>query len=184
MLKRVAVLVAILGAAPVAVVAAEAGSQPLDELDEVVVSGARLVDQVIALENSFYQLYNEVNKQDQFDIYCTRIPVREGSVELTRACLPQYYAEAFADSVEWHYRCQQTMPGGFQAPGCYTPPDPTFVLFARYPELSKHMVKVINSDPRLREMNRERAGLEIQLRAAYASHDRMKKEKAAAPVAK
>jgi hypothetical protein len=167
--KRLAFLVAVVTVAPVLVPAAEIGSQPLDELDEVVISGVPLGDRILALENSFYQLYNELNKNDQFDMFCTQIPVRRGDPEMTRACLPKFYADALSDSVTWHYRCQTT-------PACYTPPDPTFVLFARNQELRNHMKNVINSDPRLKEMNEIRTELEMRLRAAAAGQSPEKRE--------
>jgi hypothetical protein len=155
--------------APVLVLAAETGSPPVEELDEVVISGVRLDDRILALENSFYQLYNELNKDDQFDMFCTQIPVRRGDPEMTRACLPMFYADALRDSVTWHYRCQST-------PACYTPPDPTFVLVARNQELRNHMQGVINSDPRLKEMNEIRTELEMRLRAAASGQTQMKRE--------
>jgi hypothetical protein len=149
-------------AAATTVHAAEPPGQPLDELDEVVISGVPLVDRILALENSFYRLYNEVNKEDEYDMHCTQIPERRGDSEMTRACLPMFYMDALTDSVTWHYRCQST-------PSCYTPPDPTFVLFARNQELRRHMKGVIESDPRLKEMNDIRTELEIRLRAAAAT---------------
>jgi hypothetical protein len=154
-----AFLTAMAAAAAAPAPAADAEAPPFDELDEVVVSGTRLEDRILALENSFYQLYNELNKDDQFDMFCTQIPERRNSPETVRACLPRFYADALSDSVVWHYRCQETR-------ACYTPPDPTFVLFARNQELRNHMRKVINSDPRLKEMNEIRSELEIRIRTA------------------
>ncbi len=102
-------------------------------------------------------------------MYCTQIPVRRGDAQMTRACLPMFYADALSDSVSWYYRCQSM-------PACYTPPDPTTVLFARNQELRKHMKSVINSDPRLKEMNEIRTELELRLLAAEVSHAQMKRE--------
>lgn len=169
MSKWLALVAAVFAVTPV--LSAEPEPQlPLDELDEVVVSGLRLGDQIIDLENRFYTLYNELNKEDQFDMFCTLIPIRRGSAEMTRACLPKLYADAYSDSINWYYRCQA------QPVGCYTPPDPTLVLFARNQDLSKNMLKVINSDPRLKEMNRERTELEIRLRTMQANFAQMKRD--------
>ncbi len=56
MSKCLAFLVAVTIAAPILALSAESESQPLDELNEVVVSATRpLSDRILALENSFYQ---------------------------------------------------------------------------------------------------------------------------------
>jgi hypothetical protein len=167
--KCLALLSSFLIAAPPAGFAAESEPQPLDELDEIVISNARLGDRILALENTFYQRYNELNEDDQYDMYCTQIPVRRGDPEMTRACLPMFYVDALGDSLNWQYRCQSTR-------ACYTPPDPTAVLFARNQQLRNHMKGVIDSDPRLKEMNDIRIELEMRLRAAAAAEAQMKRD--------
>jgi len=66
-----------------------------DEIDEIVVLGARsltlLRQEVVVAEDRFFDLYNELNEDDDYDIVCesrrpigTRIQVRECKAQFVR----------------------------------------------------------------------------------------------------
>lgn len=146
---------------------APAGGEQLETLDEVVVQGRRLFERITALEDRFYGLYNELNANDDFDVHCstTMLLTQEDSLIDQRACLAGFYIEALAHSGAWEARCRQESP-------CYEPPPPELVLFARRTEFERHVLEVVNSDPRLKAMVLEREALEnegLSIRERYLS---------------
>jgi hypothetical protein len=121
----------------------------LEELDEATVEATKLWqmrEKMVALEEQFYALYNDLNKDDDFDVHCAReAPL--GTRLKKRVCRIEYYENAQADEA-------QALLGGYSAP----PAD--LVLLTRYPDFSKAMLGIINSDPRLRKLVRQREDLE------------------------
>jgi len=95
----IAIMSLSVGLTPVAVAqddSTEATSAP-DEIDEIVVLGGRtltkLRHEATVAEDRFYELYNELNEDDRYDIICkyrrpvgTRIQVRE--------CKPKFVRDA------------------------------------------------------------------------------------------
>src|SRR5690606_28410369 len=68
-------------------------------LDEVLVRGKRaelseLREQMVGLEDQYYELYNELNKNDLFDIHCA-MEARSGTLIRRRYCRAVYEARAF-----------------------------------------------------------------------------------------
>lgn len=102
-------LVAALAFLPVA--ALGAGTDPqleLMELDEVVVHGERLITRIISAEDEFYKLYNQVNKEDRYDVSCPFLTLGANSSSRinTRLCLPGFVAEAIADYTAFKASCE------------------------------------------------------------------------------
>lgn len=189
-------------AAPAAV--AGQSAQPVEELlelDEVVVRGERLRDIIVKAEDEFYKLYNQLNKDDKYDVSCPHLNLSadSGSRINTRLCLPGFVADAIADYAVYKVSCEPTFSnfdanrdgrvsrmeamvnsdlqfqfdeldrnedgyldefGEFRAfetwalmnLNCYRPPPPELVLMEGTEKWYAHMMKVTNSDPRLREM--------------------------------
>lgn len=192
--------------APLAVASAQdvghaAEPETLLELDEVVVRGERLIDAIVKAEDAFYAIYNQVNKDNQYDVNCTRMNLTadSGSRMNSRLCLPSFVASAIADYAAFKVACEPEFSSfdsnrdgrisrmeamanpdlhfqfdsldensdgmlmefpefrnfanwAIMNMNCYRPPPPDLVLVEGTDRWYDHMMKVTNSDPRLREM--------------------------------
>lgn len=153
--------------AAVAVSAAQAGVPPaaaagpeqpsaerLEELEEARVKATKLWqlrEQMVALEERFYALYNELNTDNDYDVHC-KVEAPMGTRLKQRVCRIAYHEDALAAEA-------QGFVGGY-----YVPPA-NMVLLNRYPEYQKKALAVINSDARLRRLVREREQLEKRYEA-------------------
>jgi len=117
-------------------------------LDEVLVQGTqlwKLRQQMIRVEDEFYALYNELNKDKDFDVHChTEAP--PDRIIKERVCRVAYYEDAQALEA-------QALLDGHSAP----PAD--MVAEARNADFERHFLQVVNSDPRLLKLVREREAL-------------------------
>lgn len=139
--------------------------EELQELDEVVVHGTNLRDRIIRAEDRFFRLYNQLNKDDDFDVNCAYVPLEADTRIPERMCAPGFYANAIVDTLTWGERCKgsQDESGNYvPPPPCYTPPPPELVLVARSDEYARHVMQVIRSDPRLQEMAGELDEMHLQ----------------------
>jgi hypothetical protein len=128
-----------------------------DLLDEVLVNGTRLRDlqaAVVKAEDRFYARYNELNKNDDFDIEC-RVEAPLGSKIPRRLCLTKVqlqaktaYGREFLQSLQDMTR----VPGG--SGGVGKPPDtnPAAIWGARYEEYRANMLSLLNNYPELRRL--------------------------------
>lgn len=124
------------------------------ELDEVIVSGMTLRqmrDAIVAAEQRFYDLYNELNQDDDFDIHCHE-RASLGTRIRRRQCLIAFQEEA------------QMMYARAVLNGDYSP-DPVMMTLERRDEYRRNALAVINGDVRLRRMIQERARLEEKYKA-------------------
>ncbi len=124
-------------------------NETLEELDEVQVKGTKLWqmrERIVAAEERFFKLYNELNTEDDYDVNCAReAPL--GTRLKSRICRVQYFEDAEAEYA------QAMLTGGYA-------PNPQMVALERGDDYRKHALKVINSDPRLRKLIKEREELE------------------------
>ncbi len=130
------------------------GSEELQELDEVEVTSTRLWKmraQIVELEEKFNALYNELNKNDDFDVVC-RMQAPLGTRIRKRICKVAFYVKAEMD------RAQAMLTGHFA-------PDPQLVALERQAEYRAAAVAVINGDRRLRNLIEERIALEERYKA-------------------
>jgi hypothetical protein len=90
--------------------AAAAVPQDLEllELDEVIVHGERLIDRIVKAEDEFYKIYNQVNRDDRYDVSCPHLNVSAdaGSRISSRLCLPGFVADAIADFAVFKVNCE------------------------------------------------------------------------------
>lgn len=129
--------------------------EELLELDEVVVHGTNLRNRIIKAEDQFYKLYNQLNKDDDYDINCAYIALEQDSRIQDRLCAPGFYADAIVETMQWTERCRGTQDseGNYvPPPPCYTPPPPELVLLDRSDKLAKNVMSVIRSNPGLGDM--------------------------------
>jgi hypothetical protein len=119
------------------------------DLDAVLVLGSRLWElreKMIAVEDKFYALYDELNKDDDFDVRC-HIERPIGRIIKERVCRIAFQDDA--QEVEVH-----ALLDGHAAP----PAD--MVAQARSVDFEKTFLRVVNSDRRLLKLVREREALE------------------------
>jgi hypothetical protein len=72
----------------------------LDELDEVLVRGRRATIAIADLEDDYYQRYNKLNKNNNYDVHCSYIntdPDNPGSALRSRICIPEFVIDAMVD---------------------------------------------------------------------------------------
>jgi hypothetical protein len=182
--------------APAPAAAPPTQAEALEELDEILVRGKRLKLVIVEAEDEFYALYNEVNKDSDYDTSCPTLnidPDQRGSRIGTRVCLPGFMADAMADWAVSKIECTDyssydtNMDGRMsyeEAPdhargrftlldrngdrflspieyaddvmagavACRPAPPPQLVLMERTRDWYDHMLKVTNSDPRLKKM--------------------------------
>jgi hypothetical protein len=156
-----AVAPAFSGAQTAVVPPAQAGAGPAripatEQLDEIEIVGKRLYQirkRAIEIEDRIYALYNDLNKNDEFDIHC-RVEAPTGSRMKQRKCVVALYNNARVEEVQGWLR------------GDYRP-EADMVALQRYPEYRKVSLAVINSNPQLRRLIRERLALEKKYQVAY-----------------
>jgi hypothetical protein len=91
---------------------ADAAATPVEEaivLEEVLVRGKRLEQRIVEAENEFYKVYNQLNKNDKYDMSCPELnidPDNRTSRITTRVCLPGFVADAMVDWAVFKVRCQ------------------------------------------------------------------------------
>ncbi len=128
----------------------------LTELDEIVVSGeleslsgARKA--IIEAEDRFYARYNELNKNDAFDINC-RIEIPTGQRLGFRVCQPRYVDDGLHQEAQRLYL--PTDEGTVQLQTA------DVIYSARVDEMKKHTLALVKQDPELLRALLERARLE------------------------
>jgi hypothetical protein len=120
--RRTALVVALSLAAMSAVAQEPAPAAPtakvIEELEEVVVSGRRLKDEIIKAEDKYFALFNEVNKDDRYDTHCVALQMERDSRMQSRACIPGFVADAMADWAPFKARCQPPQESGTDEFSC------------------------------------------------------------------
>jgi hypothetical protein len=141
-----------------------------EELDEVTVSGTpiyRMRAELASLENRFYERYNQLNKDKDFDIHCYT-EASLGTRFRSRVCRVAYVEEAQAEWTQLYLAGMATAALNYNGPngafGDSMPgaeaPDPGTVELIRQKEYRANALKVINGDKQLLRLVRERAALE------------------------
>jgi hypothetical protein len=150
--------------------AAEIGVQQPDEsLEEVQITAtsSKLTEMRVELEKAedrFYDKYNELNEEREFDIHCN-MEKRTGTNLSARVCRPQFVADATADEAMAYLTGRAIQPSAM-------------IINVRYPEFEKKMLAVINSSPELRKLIKEHDRLEKRyekLRKEYFKRRKQKK---------
>jgi hypothetical protein len=168
---------------PVAVTpaAGEAQLEPevIQELEEVVVEGGRLYDRIVRAEDRFFKLYNELNKEDDFDTNCAFVPIDQESRMEQRFCMPAFFADAKAEQVRLSQYClsltARDEEGQVLSQGaCYEPPSAELIFFDRRKAYVDNVIKLIDSDPRLKDMASELDSLHRQRDTLARKYDDIK----------
>jgi len=199
---------------------------PDEELEEVVIRGENLLKAIADAEDAFYDLFNEVNKDDDYDTSCVYLnldPENATSAIRSRVCLPGFMKDAMADWAPFQARCQPPQQGGdeftcldksrdrrlsrsevsvrpeidvefdtldenqdsyidrnefdnrsFSGGAEYQPPPPQLVLMERSKRWAIEMMKVVNSDRRLKEQAGHLDELYRELRQVQSKYTQIK----------
>lgn len=171
-------------AAPVGVEVPDATREStgsVEELAEVWVKGKRLSEVIERAEDEFFVLYNKLNKDSQYDVYCGRMALDKGSMILIRKCVPGFIVFNYGDiygrvtygsvgcsgygggyidgsSFVTFNSCTSGGGGYGYSPPVYTSfiqPPADHMLMARRPAYVANVFKVVKSDARLLEMASE-----------------------------
>ncbi len=197
-----------------------------EELDQIVVRGESIIKAINDAEDNFYDLFNRVNKDDDYDTRCVYLELNPTSRIASRVCLPGFMADAMADQV---YFAEQCLPpfSDYDAngngritrqeaqssedlyslfitldssgdgnlvigeylgwakwnatAGCYHPPPPQLVLMERSKQWAVEMMKVINSDPRLKKQAGHLEDLYRELGQVQAKYPKVKSDELLTP---
>ena len=120
------------------------------DLPELEVVGKRLYEmklEVIRTEDKFLARYNDLNKNDDFDVQCGPDALLGTRIK-QRICRVQFYERAQTEYA------RSLLTGDLNA----LPPE--MVALQRREEYKKNALKVINADPELRRLLRLRDALE------------------------
>jgi len=82
-----------------------------EELDEIVVKGKRLSEEIEEAEDEFFALFNKINTDDRYDTHCVQVRLDSDSRLQSRACIPGFVADALADWAPFKARCQPPQEG-------------------------------------------------------------------------
>lgn len=128
-----------------------ASPQSMGPIEEVEVTAEReklreMRAKLIEAEDRFYELYNKLNTDDQFDVVCS-MEKRTGTNISARVCRPVFVNDATEEEAK-----------AFLA-GYFVPPA-QMVIADKYPQFEKHMLAVINKQPELRKLIREHEKLQ------------------------
>ena len=150
-----------------------------EPLDTVVVQGRRaelaaLRQQIVQLEDRFYDRYNELNRDPEFDVHCSR-EARTGTLMKKRGCRAVYEDRALEEEGAQAFQFRQHVQA--QANATFAPrlpgsPPPSIVTMGgppvpaqlkielRRPEFRKNLLEVTARDPELQRLLREKAEAE------------------------
>jgi hypothetical protein len=126
------------------------GTEPLAEV-EITGTRARLREmreEIVRLEDKFYQRFNELNTDDQYDVHCN-MEQPTGTLLKYRVCRPEFVSTATSEEAK-----------GFL--GGYSVAPANMVIMAKYPDFEKQALSVINKDRGLRSLIRERDAVEAR----------------------
>jgi len=144
---------------------AQGSDQPLDEV-LVEVNRGKLIQEMIKLEDRFFERYNELNTNDDFDTDCD-LETRAGTRVERRYCRAVYQTRALqkeASGYLYFLQKNNPPPSGNPAPGEQPPPPllegpplPSYMeIAARQKDYQENIREVVRKHPELQELLRER----------------------------
>jgi hypothetical protein len=166
--------------------------EEIQQLDEIWVRGKHLSRVIEDAEDDFFKLYNKLNKDQKYDVYCGVMALNSSSMIMIRSCTPGFlvynYYSAATGTVSYSQPCSGvqsfTESNGdmYYMAGCsnqgysyYEPPPAALVAMARRPEYEKNLVKVIGTDQRLVAMAKNLAGLYGEMALTQQHYVRVRK---------
>ncbi len=145
--------------------------EEIQDLDEIWVRGKHLSEVIEDAEDDFFKLYNKLNKDQKYDVYCGVMALNSSSMIMIRKCVPGFIvnnsygyqtntvnlsSSGLGSSCESVSRDAVHFCGnvgfGYQPLPQYAPPSPQLLAMAQGPAYARNVLKVVTSDPRLLEM--------------------------------
>ncbi len=140
--------------------------EEIQDLDEIWVRGEHLSKVIEDAEDDFFKLYNKLNKDQKYDVYCGVMALNSSSMIMIRKCVPGFIVnnsyEPLTNTVTIGSSCASftgqytqfcgSSGFGYQSPPRYVPPSPELLAMHHGPAYARNVLKVVTSDPRLLEM--------------------------------
>jgi hypothetical protein len=151
--------------------AADAPARQDEALDEMVVKGTRseldqLRNEMVLVEDRFYERYNELNPNHDFDTHC-HMEARVGTNTKRRYCRAVYQERAQQKEGQEYAEALKNM--NQEPPQPWVPPTtPTIMIEARRKDYQNNIRNVVKKNPELVEMLKER----YELGQRYAASQR------------
>jgi len=149
-----------------------APARAAEPLSEIEVRAQReklslLLQEMVKLEDHFYERYNELNKEPRFNMVCEK-DAKTGSHLKSRNCLPVFVTEAqhtFAESTVW------AMQSSFQGDasdlaGGGLPAAASGEILRKWPEFENNMLEVMRENPELVKLANEHEILKMRYELA------------------
>lgn len=183
-------------------------ANPLEELtklEEVRVRGRLVANAVVAAETRFFRLYNQLNKDNRYDVHCGDMRL-DDSLVMVRTCVPEFLDRYRPAQPYWIPTsapptcvgfCSGMRNPGFTGRYFGTPPDippvgevaiwtapPILVPETVRTEYKQNVLRVIHSDPELLELASTLAGMYHQMDRVQGRFMQLRLERQAARSAK
>jgi hypothetical protein len=182
--------------------AAPPAAEQLEELDQILVRGKSLSREISEAEDAFFAVYNKLNRNYDFNFTCGEASMSPGSMIMLRACLPAFAIDGIRTSYRGQRagfisypkvtRCNPVSNADMNGdmfftadPGCMSGsttyggmtdygsgPALQALISIRSREMAVHMMMVINSDPRLKELAGNLAELYQESNSMRTRYDR------------
>lgn len=153
------------GVCAAADVPAQQAIEEIQELDEIWVRGKHLSEVIEGAEDDFFKLYNKLNKDQKYDVYCGVMALNSSSMIMIRKCMPgfivnnnyEYQTNTVILSSCGSFSVDASTCGGagvgnLGAPTQYIPPPPELLTMHHGPAYARNVLTVVTSDARLLEM--------------------------------
>lgn len=129
---------------------------PESEVEEIVVVGQRTLSslraKVVAAEDHFYDVFNELNDDDRYDIHCENFAPLGTRIK-ARRCVPRFVDDAQQEEALAFLEGRPVIP-------------PSMVIGYRNDELRDLMKNLIQTNPELLKAIQEHYELKLELQAA------------------
>jgi hypothetical protein len=146
---------------------ANGSDHPLDEV-LVEVPRGKLLQEMVKLEDRFFDRYNELNPNDDFDTHC-QTEARVGTRLERRYCRAVYVEKALMTEGHDHLEARKKMmdpANATLAEQPWAPPvPPTLEIVARHKDYQQNMRDVVRRHPELVELLRARYDLGMRYEA-------------------
>lgn len=146
--------------------AAAAASGQEESLDQVVVEGGRvklsaMLKELAEIEDTFFERYNDLNTNDDFDVYCA-METRAGTLIRRRSCRAVYMSNALeSEGMEYALFLRNNTSPTAGPPGTVptpppvrgNPPPPSLLAIeGRRKEYQQNLIEVVRRNPELAEL--------------------------------
>jgi hypothetical protein len=146
----------------------------LEQLDEIWIRGKRLAEEIEDAEDAFFAVYNKVNKNHDYDVFCGEMNMNSLRMSIVRTCVPGFILYNYYDLAGRPVTaCSATSEAFFGCTAAPLPPPALLAMRHRDP-YRENVLRIIGSDERLRTMATRLAGLYGEMEATQKRYVSMK----------